>query len=165
MKIMDGNDALILWGLMAAVGVGIAVGCFNFALIRLLSIPPIIATLSASFLVQSASIAYGRGPVSGPWCICRIHHRTDLGYPDAGDRRYFFNHWLALPSSTERFTADRSLPSARTRGLRNWPASGWIVFGGGPMSSVRPLLRCAVLSCRLPAALRSTWARNTFSPP
>ncbi|UNK40012.1 ABC transporter permease (plasmid) [Shinella sp. H4-D48] len=61
MKIMDGNDALILWGLLAAIGVGIAVGCFNFALIRLLSIPPIIATLSASFLVQSASIAYGRG--------------------------------------------------------------------------------------------------------
>ena len=37
------------------------VGCFNFALILVLRIPPIIATLSSSFLVQSAAIAYGRG--------------------------------------------------------------------------------------------------------
>ena len=40
---------------------GVAVGCFNYALIRILRIPPIIATLSASFLMQSTAIAYGRG--------------------------------------------------------------------------------------------------------
>ncbi|GGE22513.1 ABC transporter permease [Aureimonas endophytica] len=61
MVVMDGRDALVPLGLAAALGTGIAVGCFNYALIRLLSIPPIIATLSASFLVQSVAIAYGRG--------------------------------------------------------------------------------------------------------
>ncbi len=61
MKVMAGADGLILPGLVAAVGVGGLVGLFNYALIRLLSIPPIIATLSGSFLVQSTAIAYGRG--------------------------------------------------------------------------------------------------------
>ena len=61
MTVMGGSDAMILPGLFAALGVGVAVGCFNFALIRLLQIPPIIATLSASFLIQSVAIAYGRG--------------------------------------------------------------------------------------------------------
>nr|PZN45495.1 MAG: ABC transporter permease [Pseudomonadota bacterium] len=61
MKVMDGSNVMILPGLAAVAGVGLAIGCFNFALIRILSIPPIIATLSASFLVQSTAIAYGRG--------------------------------------------------------------------------------------------------------
>jgi len=61
MKIMDTQDSMILPGLMIALGLGAAVGVFNYGLIRLLRIPPIIATLSASFLFQSAAIAYGRG--------------------------------------------------------------------------------------------------------
>lgn len=61
MSVMGGTDAMILPGILAALAVGVAVGCFNFALIRLLQIPPIIATLSASFLIQSVAIAYGRG--------------------------------------------------------------------------------------------------------
>lgn len=61
MSVMGGSDAMILPGIASAVLVGFAVGCFNFALIRLLRIPPIIATLSASFLIQSVAIAYGRG--------------------------------------------------------------------------------------------------------
>jgi ribose transport system permease protein len=44
-----------------ALACGLAVGCFNYALIRILRIPPIIATLSSSDLVQSAAIAFGRG--------------------------------------------------------------------------------------------------------
>lgn len=61
MKIMDTQDAMVLPGLVIALGCGAAVGAFNFGLIRALRIPPIIATLSSSFLVQSAAIAYGRG--------------------------------------------------------------------------------------------------------
>jgi ribose transport system permease protein len=61
MTVMAGEDGRIALGLLAAIGTGVAVGCFNYALIRLLQIPPIIATLSASFLVQSSAIAYGRG--------------------------------------------------------------------------------------------------------
>jgi ribose transport system permease protein len=60
-KIMDTQDGMILTGFAVALGVGLAVGLFNYGLIRLLRIPPIIATLSASFLVQSTAIAYGRG--------------------------------------------------------------------------------------------------------
>lgn len=61
MTVMAGDDRLVALGLAAAVGIGVLVGTFNYALIRLLQIPPIIATLSASFLIQSAAIAYGRG--------------------------------------------------------------------------------------------------------
>lgn len=60
-KVMDSQNSWILPGLAVALGCGIAVGCFNYALIRILRIPPIIATLSSSFLVQSTAIAYGRG--------------------------------------------------------------------------------------------------------
>ena len=61
MKIMDSQDPMVLPGLIAALGCGVAVGAFNYALILLLRIPPIIATLSAAFVVQSVAIAYGRG--------------------------------------------------------------------------------------------------------
>ncbi len=61
MKIMDSQDVMILPGLVVALLCGLGVGLFNFGLIRALLIPPIIATLSSSFLIQSAAIAYGRG--------------------------------------------------------------------------------------------------------
>jgi ribose transport system permease protein len=61
MKIMDGSDAMLPVGVMVALGCGLAVGSFNYGLIRLLRIPPIIATLSSSFVVLSTAIAYGRG--------------------------------------------------------------------------------------------------------
>ncbi len=61
MKLTDSENPLLLVGILAALGIGVAVGMFNYGLIRLLRIPPIIATLSTSFIVQSAAIAYGRG--------------------------------------------------------------------------------------------------------
>ncbi len=61
MKIMDGSNAMLPVGLIVSLGCGVAVGCFNYLLIRVLRIPPIIATLSSSFLVLSTAIAYGRG--------------------------------------------------------------------------------------------------------
>lgn len=61
MQVMDGADSRIALGLAAAAGVGILIGLFNYALIRLLRIPPIIATLSASFVLVSLGISYGRG--------------------------------------------------------------------------------------------------------
>jgi ribose transport system permease protein len=60
-KVMDTQDSMVLLGLLVALLIGVLVGCFNFLLILALRIPPIIATLSSSFLVQSAAIAYGRG--------------------------------------------------------------------------------------------------------
>jgi ribose transport system permease protein len=61
MIVMNGEDALIVPGLLAAVAAGAAVGLFNFALIRLLRIPPIIATLAGSLIVMSVAISVGRG--------------------------------------------------------------------------------------------------------
>jgi len=61
MKIMDTQDSMIVVGLLVALLCGLAVGLFNYGLILLLRIPPIIATLSSSFIVLSAAIAYGRG--------------------------------------------------------------------------------------------------------
>ncbi len=61
MKTMGGSDAMIAVGLLAALLSGAAVGLFNYLLIRLLRIPPIIATLSSSFIILSIDISYGRG--------------------------------------------------------------------------------------------------------
>ncbi len=61
MKVMDTQDSMIVVGLLAALACGIAVGIVNYGLILVLRIPPIIATLSSSFVVQSTAIAYGRG--------------------------------------------------------------------------------------------------------
>jgi ribose transport system permease protein len=61
MKVMGGADGLLPLGLAAAIGAGAAIGLVNYLLIWLLRIPPIIATLSASFIIQSVDISYGRG--------------------------------------------------------------------------------------------------------
>jgi ribose transport system permease protein len=61
MTVMNGSDSRIAAGLLAALGCGLAIGIANYLLIRALRIPPIIATLSASFIIQSVDISYGRG--------------------------------------------------------------------------------------------------------
>lgn len=61
MKVMDEQNAMIFVGFGLALAVGVSVGIFNYGLIRLLRIPPIIATLSSSFVFQSAAIWYNRG--------------------------------------------------------------------------------------------------------
>jgi ribose transport system permease protein len=60
-KVMDTDNARLLIGIVAALGASFIVGLFNYGLIRLLRIPPIIATLSSSFLILSTAISYGRG--------------------------------------------------------------------------------------------------------
>ena len=61
MKTMDGAEAMIPVGLALAVATGLVVGVVNFGLIWLLRIPPIIATLSSSFIFQSTAIWWNRG--------------------------------------------------------------------------------------------------------
>ncbi len=61
MKVMDTDTSRMVVGIAAALGAAFIVGMFNYALIRILRIPPIIATLSSSFLVLSCAISYGRG--------------------------------------------------------------------------------------------------------
>ena len=61
LKLMNVENGLILPGLLVAILIGLAVGLCNYALIKALRIPPIIATLSVSFIVQSAAIWTNRG--------------------------------------------------------------------------------------------------------
>ncbi len=61
MKVMDTDTSRMVLGIAAAFGSSFLVGLMNYALIRMLRIPPIIATLSSSFLILSTAISYGRG--------------------------------------------------------------------------------------------------------
>jgi ribose transport system permease protein len=61
LKYMDGVEGTILMGLGVAILCGLAIGIANYALIKALRIPPIIATLSMSFVVQSTAIWSNRG--------------------------------------------------------------------------------------------------------
>ena len=60
-KVMDTDPSRMVLGIAAALGASFLVGISNYGLIRLLRIPPIIATLSSSFIVLSTAISYGRG--------------------------------------------------------------------------------------------------------
>jgi ribose transport system permease protein len=82
MKVMDGNDAMVAVGLLAALASGAAVGAANYLLIWALRIPPIIATLSASFIIQSIDISYGRGlQIKPPPGFAAFSNLQILGIP------------------------------------------------------------------------------------
>ncbi|HYS66042.1 MAG TPA: hypothetical protein VEN30_19820 [Paraburkholderia sp.] len=66
MRVMAANDNAIVFGIVTVVAMGVAIGLFNYLLIRLLRIPPIIATLSSSFVLQSIAISLGRGGAAPP---------------------------------------------------------------------------------------------------
>lgn len=61
LKFMASDAGLILPGLLIALAVGLVCGIFNYGLILALRIPPIIATLSSSFIFQSIAIWSNRG--------------------------------------------------------------------------------------------------------
>lgn len=82
MKVMGGQDAMIAVGLLAALGCGLLIGGFNYLLIRLLRIPPIVATLSASLIIQSVGISYGRGlQIKPPSALTDFTFSRLLGMP------------------------------------------------------------------------------------
>lgn len=82
MKLMDGQNSLILLGLGGALLCGLAIGGFNYLLIRLLRIPPIVATLSASFIIQSVGISYGRGlQIKPPVALTDLTFLRVMGVP------------------------------------------------------------------------------------
>ena len=94
LKLMAGAGGIwIAAGLVAALAIGAGVGVVNFALIRLLRIPPIIATLSASFLYQSLAIWSNRGlRIKPPAALAEFTTgRALLGVPNLA--------WVALAIS------------------------------------------------------------------
>jgi ribose transport system permease protein len=86
MKVMDGNDSMLAIGLLAALACGFAVGAANYIMIWALRIPPIIATLSASFIIQSIDISYGRG----------LQIKPPPGFADFANLRFFGIPLLAV---------------------------------------------------------------------
>jgi ribose transport system permease protein len=66
MKVMNDMGSNIPVALLYTVLIGVAIGIFNFGLIRFLSIPPIIATLASNLIIMSAAISYGRGLMIKP---------------------------------------------------------------------------------------------------
>ena len=83
LKVMDVQDSMILLGLILAIAIGIAIGVANFALIKLLRIPPIIATLSMSFIVQSSAIWTNRGlRIKPPEALADFSTSYTLGVPN-----------------------------------------------------------------------------------
>jgi ribose transport system permease protein len=104
MSVMDSANHLIALGLLVALGSGAAVGAFNFILIRLLRMPPIIATMSSSLIVLSCAIAYGRGmrtappPLLAQMMVARIGPGSGQRISAAdgcgrGDRRHVRGRW------------------------------------------------------------------------
>jgi ribose transport system permease protein len=82
MKIMDTDNARLVIGIVAALGTSFLVGVFNYGLIRVLRIPPIIATLSSSFLILSTAISYGRGiRIKPPPVLAEFATTRVLGVP------------------------------------------------------------------------------------
>ena len=82
MKIMGGSNDMLFVGFVVTMCCGLAVGTFNYGLIRILKIPPIIATLSASFLILSAAISYGRGlKIKPPTLLADFATQQVFGIP------------------------------------------------------------------------------------
>lgn len=82
MKVMDGTNGGILLGLLATLASGAAVGLANAALVFVLRIPPIVATLSASFIIQSITIKIGGGLlVKPPPALAWFSTASPLGLP------------------------------------------------------------------------------------
>ncbi len=102
MKVMNGDDSLIAIGLLAALGCGLAIGIANYLLIWALRIPPIIATLSASFIIQSIDISYGRG----------LQIKPPPGFADFTNAQVFGVPILAI--LTILFTAGSAIALQRT---------------------------------------------------
>ena len=106
----------------AALGCGLAVGVANYLLIWALRIPPIIATLSASFIIQSIDISYGRGlqikppPGFADFTNIQIARRPAARDPDGAVRRR-----RAMSRCTARSRAARCWRSGRTSAPRGSP--------------------------------------------
>lgn len=79
---MGGDPAKLWLGLLVVIAVGGAVGLINVALIRLARVPPMVATLSAGFIMQSITIAYSKtAPAKPPAPLMEFALGRILGVP------------------------------------------------------------------------------------
>jgi ribose transport system permease protein len=121
MKVMDSNDALVIVGLAAALATGMAIGAANYLLIRALRIPPIIATLSASFIIQSIDISYGRGlQIKPPTGFAEFTNIQLLGVPILAILTVLFT--VAAGTVLERMVYGRSVTAIGQNSRAAWLA-------------------------------------------
>lgn len=123
LKLMNVENEMILPGLLVAVVIGLAVGLGNYALIKALRIPPIIATLSMSFIVQSAAIWTNRGlRIKPPSALAEFTTSNTLGVPNVAIvalalsllawfilERTIYGRWISA--------IGQSMPAARMAGI------------------------------------------------
>jgi len=149
LKLMDGAAGTELWGLLSALSIGLGAGMANFALIWLLRIPPIIATLSASFVFQSVAIWSNRGlRIKPPQSLAELSTGSTLGVPNAA--------WIGLTAALvfwvliERTAYGRRLSgigqNVRAARLAGVPVEG-VRVTTYVLSAVMAALAGFVLSC------------------
>jgi len=123
LKFMAEQNGLILPGLAIAVAIGVAIGVVNYALIKALRIPPIIATLSMSFIVLSAAIWTNRGlRIKPPDVLADFSTGYTLGIPNVAYIALLVSvaAWFLLMRTTYgRWIAaiGQSQPAARMAGI------------------------------------------------
>jgi ribose transport system permease protein len=123
LKYMNGQNELVLHGLIIAIVVGLLIGVLNYALIKSLRIPPIIATLSMSFIVQSTAIWTNRGlRIKPPSALADFTTQTSFGVPNIAIIALFVSiiAWVLLhrtPYGRWIAAIGQSLPAARMAGI------------------------------------------------
>jgi ribose transport system permease protein len=123
LKYMAEDNTLIFPGLLIATSIGILIGLINYALIKALRIPPIIATLAMSFIIQSAAIATNRGlRIKPPTLLADFTTGYTFGIPNLAGIALIISllAWVLLMRSTYgRWIAaiGQSLPAARMAGI------------------------------------------------
>ena len=123
LKFMAEDNSLILPGLAMTIGIGISIGILNYALIKALRIPPIIATLAMSFIIQSAAIATNRGlRIKPPTWLADFSTGYTWGIPNIATIALFISllAWVLLMKTTYgRWISaiGQSLPAARMAGI------------------------------------------------
>jgi ribose transport system permease protein len=123
LKFMDGAEGLVVHGVAIALGIGAAIGAVNYLLIKALRIPPIIATLAMSFIVQSTAIWSNRGlRVKPPQVLADFATGMSLGVPNVALLALALTvaAWVVLDRAAfgRRVTAiGQSLPAARRAGV------------------------------------------------
>ena len=123
LKLMDVQDSMILVGLILSVGLGSIIGLGNYALIKLLRIPPIIATLSMSFIVQSTAIWANRGlRIKPPDMLASFTTSSLFGIPNVALVALILSAvaWLLLEKTIYGrwiSAVGQSMPAARMAGI------------------------------------------------
>lgn len=149
LKFMAEQNGLIVPGLLIALGIGVAVGTANYALIKALRIPPIIATLAMSFVVQSAAIATNRGiRIKPPPAMADFATGMTAGIPHMAAVALILSAgaWVLLNRTVYgRWAAaiGQSLPAARMAGV---PVDG-VRFATYVLCAVLAALCGWLLSC------------------